>query len=316
MVGPGGDCPDEHTVAFVGGAALAARGAACATADVVALTGYAAPKRAISAWTDADDVLTFPSLAALQTVPVRVWMLENSELFVEAGLGPTEAAALLAARAQRVDDAIAVANGVFLASRVGIRVDRLGAPITLLSSATNCGELLNEIALDGDLSGNSGAPDLWDPAAINVYVMDAFTDARGEYCLPAVTGGPRNVIRLQPTALPSTLVHEIGHLAGLYVPWGQNARYAGHVDAINAFTKDNVMWGRLNLGTTAARTRLSLGQVYRMHFDKRSALVPGASTDCGCDPYGATCGYLSRDVRPLANARGKLPGSAAYCEAP
>ncbi|MEX2181574.1 MAG: hypothetical protein WD771_05990 [Gemmatimonadaceae bacterium] len=317
-IGGDGVCPSDHTVSFVRGGSLAARGQACVPTDLVALTGYAAPARG-QPWTDAADDQPFPTAAVWRPAKLRIWLLRHEEMFAAAGLSAGEVATILANRATQMDDAIGVANGILFAARAGLVVQRIAPPKVLLSSAINCSTLFDEIALDGDIAGTGSTPDLWDPNAINVYVMDAFTEARGQYCWPPEgSDAPHNVIRIQPNALPSTLAHELGHLAGLVVPWGENGRHTGHVDAIKGFAKDNLMWGRVNLETTAARTRLSLGQVYRMHFDPRSFFAAAAAPqlDCGCDPYAGACGLLSRDVRPIANAGGRLGASAAFCEAP
>lgn len=314
--GTAGDCPDEITVAFVRSGALASRDAGCTTSDVVRFTAYAAPKRSPFTWTTGSETVDFPTAAAPLAAPIRVWLLFNLDLFQRSGITATAAETILNDRGLDVDNSIGLANGIFYASRVGVRVDRVGTPTTILSTATNCQELLAQLELDDDRAGGAGAPDIWHPTAINVYVMDAFTGARGQFCMPKDPAEPKNVLRLQTNALRSTLTHEIGHLWGLYVPWGPTGRHTGHVDKIRAFAQDNVMWGYLNLGTTAARTRFSLGQVYRMHFDRRSFLAAGSTLDCGCDPFATTCTRLSQDVRPLALADGALGASANFCQAP
>lgn len=138
-----------------------------------------------------------------------------------------------------------------------------------------------------------------DPLKLNVYVIKALDNwpFRGYFCMPNV------VLLWRGNALSTTLVHELGHAMGLMAPWW------GHVDKVFGFSTDNVMFESAGTGSGyAERTRLTLGQAYRMHVDGRSWLKrPPDLSDgpniCPCDPYLATkCPPLRTDVRPMPSA--------------
>lgn len=317
IVGDAGNCPSEKTVSFVRGGALEPRQVGCATSDVVRLSAYAPPTRSAIAWTSSADIVDFPTVVALQAQEVRVWLLQNDEYFASSGFTSNAVDAIVLRREEFLVRSLEHANGVLFASRTGMRLEQVGPAVRVPSTATNCDELLAELALDDETTGVPDGIDVWRRDAINVYVMERYTGSRGQYCRPVGGAKPRNVIRLQePDALESSLAHEVGHMWGLVVPWGVNAKHTGHVDRINAFQQDNVMWAGVDLETTAPRTRFSIGQVYRMHFDQRSELATVPGTDCGCDPFAQTCGRLSREVRPISRSAGALGASLNACEAP
>ena len=138
-----------------------------------------------------------------------------------------------------------------------------------------------------------------DPAALNVYVLKSLADwpYRGLFCPPNV------LLVWRGLAVGTTLVHEFGHALGLTAPWW------GHVDNVFGFSTDNVMSATAGSGSGyAERTRLTLGQAYRMHVDgrswlKRSPDLSDGPNICPCDPYLATkCPPLRTDVRPMPSA--------------
>jgi hypothetical protein len=170
-----------------------------------------------------------------------------------------------------------------------------------------------------DPAGTGPQPDRWQRDAINVYLVsqEVSTDSKGKWCWGPTLRRLTNVIRYQRDAVVTTLAHELGHMFSLHVPWGNPpGEHVGHVDRFAGFAHDNVMFAMADLNSTAARTRLSVGQVYRMHFDRRSWLAPPTPADCGCDPYTSGCGYLSRDTRVIHKARADLETSPDFCPAP
>ncbi|HET9041215.1 MAG TPA: hypothetical protein VFN40_13640 [Gemmatimonadales bacterium] len=101
---------------------------------------------------------------------------------------------------------------------------------------------------------------------------------------------------------PSTLAHEIGHALGLVgvaaLPGGASGSYAGDVNELKLdpyLGTDNLMFsGVTDVG------QITVGEIYRMHFDKRSWLwgsksaAGGYPRECQADPVaGGPCPPLT-----------------------
>lgn len=156
--------------------------------------------------------------------------------------------------------------------------------------------LLPDVRSCGTLSA---LPEVAKPkaGALNVYMLAEVNGTlRGRFCDAA----PNVILLSWQHALSSTLVHEMGHALGLLT---QNN---GHVTSLFGFVNDNIMTTDAGAGAGEdRRTRLSLGQVYRMRLEGRSwinrdgGLNPGPLA-CPCDPYaGTVCPLLFADVRPV-----------------
>jgi hypothetical protein len=216
---------------------------------------------------------------------------------------------------RRLADLLGTANGVFQTNRVGVTLtwDRfIGA---LLDGAITCPEIQNFI----DPDGTGPQDDRWTSGAVNLYLVaqEVSTDSKGKWCWGPTLRRQTNVIRYQRDAVASTLSHELGHMFALHVPWGSPPEeHVGHVDRFAGFAHDNVMFAFADLNSTASRTRLSLGQVYRMHFDRRSWLAAGTPVDCACDPYASSCGHLSRDTRVIKKPKKDLDITPDFCPEP
>lgn len=313
-----GGCPADSTFAFVSRANLGQWDGTCTSDDVIVFSAYRPPMRWTQAWSNGTDAVDASANLGPMDREVRVWLMRNDASATLQSMSSAEASNAVDQRVEPIDDQIIVANGIFVESRVGVRLLRSQPAKQVVSSAVTCNQLLAGIAFDDDMTGNNGGLDLWHPDALNVYVTETVPDGRGEWCWwpnSTIPDHPRNVVRVGLDALMTTLAHEVGHFAGLYVPWGPAYQHTGHVDEFKGFAKDNVMQGGVDLTTTAGRTRLSLGQVFRMHFDVRSNLSDGLR-NCSCDPYGGICGRLSRDLRPIAKDKGTLDGPSQACNGP
>jgi hypothetical protein len=135
------------------------------------------------------------------------------------------------------------------------------------------------------------------PDTLNVYYPEFLTSrARGEYCYPLppqqdlYTAKMRNVVFVSfELKMESTLAHEIGHALGLIIPW----RLSGHVDDMNLRVPFPGYRGNLMDGGAEDITTITLGQIYRMHFDRLSwlnigfpaSVRPPSLRDCGVDVY-------------------------------
>jgi hypothetical protein len=300
----GAGCPPDSTYAFLERANLGDRQSACSSRRVIVFSASRPPMDWTNpAWTNAVDGIDARS-GALRDVPVQVWNLSV----------PGDR---VGAASDRMKELLTAASGLFANNRVGLKFtwDAVIHPLT--SSARTCRELHALINPD-----NEGDPDpsMWGSAVINVYWVgfDA-TDSRAKHCWGPAEAWPKNVIRIEMTedVLSHSLAHELGHVLGQYVPWGLSNQHMGHVDEFKGFAKDNMMYGNVNFGTTAARTRLSLGQVFRMHFDPRSWLaLPLTTNECGCDPYASICSRLSRDTRLIRKDKGTLDEESRGCSPP
>jgi hypothetical protein len=125
-----------------------------------------------------------------------------------------------------------------------------------------------------------------DPAKLNLYFVSElhyFYD--GLTCIgDSDPNSSRYVIFVADVQhAPSTLAHEIGHALGLVgvasLPQGVSGQYAGDVNELELgpyLGTDNLMFiGVSDVG------QITVGEIYRMHFDQRSWLWRGASAGAG-----------------------------------
>jgi hypothetical protein len=108
--------------------------------------------------------------------------------------------------------------------------------------------------------------------------------------------GDRNVIFIGTIANIASLAHELGHALSLF---GDTETW-GHVNGVDGFTDENVMWG----GGPATRDLFSLGQAFRFNVDIHSRLNvngvrTGATRDCPAKSATVDCPALGLDwTRP------------------
>jgi hypothetical protein len=153
-------------------------------------------------------------------------------------------------------------------NRVGIRFFPAGVFVhghmEALDQATACKtETINAyLASDHDITLQ---PDLF-----VVFVPEITSQKQGFACLQ-VSGQVGRVIYLSwKQYLPTTAVHEVGHMLSLMAPWIGSGN--GHANAIGSFRQDNLMWNSTDLEIRAHRSRFSIGQIFRMNLHTESWL--------------------------------------------
>jgi len=205
-------------------------------------------------WTDGEDICEIHLLAPFK-IKLEIWVVNADR----------EAFAELAAQH---------ANDVLHKERMGVVLDY---SVTNVSSWTNASKFL-QFALNDDhervqesstgITNPADSALAFNPAAINVYLVDEV----GKRTLSSAgvsgfEGGATNkghtdtfgvrTIGMGSTVGADLLVHELGHCFRL-----------DHTDAAaDDFAKTNVMWS-----DSSSRKYLSEGQVFRAHFDEKSAL--------------------------------------------
>jgi len=170
------------------------------------------------------------------------------------------------------EDQIETATRVFANVGSGITLD-----ITIsdrgLESSTNQSEYYCNQSSANAVRGLSG----YDPKSINVYYVASIWGSYQAITCPNPNdaGGAWNIIFIQQFATPNALAHELGHALGLNrtATFGEKEMRTGDIDELDigrAFGDNNLM-NYQNL----APTSLTIGQIYRMHFDVRSWLNEG-----------------------------------------
>ena len=135
------------------------------------------------------------------------------------------------------------------------------------------------------------------PDTLNVYYAESLRSAqRGQYCYPldpgpkAHSAANRDVVFVSlDIKMESTLAHEIGHALGLIIPLD----LSGHVDEMSLQVPFPGHRGNLMDGGAEDITNITLGQIYRMHFDSLSwlnvglppSVRPPSLRDCGEKVY-------------------------------
>jgi len=232
-------------------------------------------------WTnDADDEDSV-TLKPTVDVPVRVWIANP------------------AAANKAVDD-MARANLVYERNKVGIQFVPKYEDVPADSV-----EVINDaivITEDGEFKCRK-LRELQQSAfyvtkTLNVYyVKEAIT---GRNCAITQPNGDGNITFIGSAANRATLAHEFGHAFGL-----RPMDAGGHTDGLPGFGSTNLMFGN----GTAARKRLTAGQVFRMntHADQwggtmliENGLRPGPGRKCPPDsppptPSNEQCPPLDAD---------------------
>jgi len=218
-----------------------------------------------------------------KTVGIEVWTTADVDPSVLAPL---------------VDDEIDEANAIFHHNRVGLRLVRDptirlhpgSPPVPSRCDGPDYKAEPGWMAPAGPFPTNLLVV-LYAPTVTGLGAKSTVFTRRGLFCRP-------NVILINRLdRVPTTLAHEVGHALGLVEPWGLTW---GHTNAFTGLRPaQNLMHD-----ASSERRHLSLGQIYRMHHDRRSWLTQPLFTpglDCGCDPYSSgppgNCPTLVADFR-------------------
>jgi hypothetical protein len=217
------------------------------------------------------------ALESAKPVNVTVWIVE--------GVVPAD---------QVVED-VRVARGRFVDLGTGLMLpapdvkdfptERL-AEAPGLSSKASCALASNLAALKDDPLDNLDKPG-FDEGRLNIYYITQFditTAAPAGLTCADPTGSLPPVIFIdgEVTSSPAVLSHELGHALGLIrsipLPGGGYGSF-GHTNEVILdpyFTRDNLMRsGGIFVG------QITLGQIYRMHFDELSWLWRGEPASGG-----------------------------------
>jgi hypothetical protein len=123
---------------------------------------------------------------------------------------------------------------------------------------------------------------LYDPAKINVYYVRGFSPSAGSPMGLTCFGTPYNHPNIifvdgDVTSAPYALAHELGHALGLQrsasIPGSGGSTYPGHSNELDLdpyLRSDNLMQS----GATFVG-QITVGEIYRMHFDQLSWLWHG-----------------------------------------
>jgi len=143
----------------------------------------------------------------------------------------------------------------------------------------------------------------YDAERINVYyVASIWGPYEGLTCQnPNDAGGAWDILFIQNGATPNVLAHELGHALGLNrtATFGVTEMRTGDSDELDmgrAFGDNNLMnYHKLD------PTSLTIGQIYRMHFDVRSWLHKGKAAVAGGYPRQCQDSPVAEgDCPPLA----------------
>jgi hypothetical protein len=230
-----------------------------------------APDLPNTQWTDAADLLSRPTLPGMVTVPLSVW-------YYVAESEPE----------QRGAHDLEEANAIYAANLAGItfsiRQTHLMGVDALYGGDAYC----------TNIRGSLSAFDP-DPGRLNVVYVRAIdwnSDPFGWTC-PKTTGVDDVVLIAWSRPNVTALAHELAHTLGFASPpfeWSSS----GHVNGFAGFDASNLMWITGLVSVNDEQSQLTLGQVYRMHVDRRSWInradlrSHGKRADCPCDPEDDT----------------------------
>ncbi len=226
-------------------------------------------------------------------VNVKIWVVANPS--PTGAQTPAQAQAQAQARAVALtasDGEVVTPRRVFAESGTGIELvfssDVFPSPgfarINDLYASASC-DLLTDL---------TGLPAGYDAAKLNVYYVDGLQGNRaGLNCYDTGPGGSgQNVMFVAGNTYYSAmqLAHELGHAMGLLqsgpLPGGGTAA-VGHVDEMLLdpwLATDNLM------RTASDEVRqVTLGQTYRMHYDKLSWKWSGPSAPTAANGYPREC---------------------------
>lgn len=215
------------------------------------------------------------------------------------------------------NDEIDYANTVFSDNRVGIRLDPVDVqtvpPPTTPGVETNVTDCT---AGDRITGGQDHLP--VSEAMLHIYLVDG-TGTVDAFTCAASKDRPQPVIYLAAGHSGTILVHEISHALGLVLPG------AGHTDEIKGFDAADVMAGGYADTDDVWRSRLTVGQVFRMNADSgswlnsakdlvgnrlRESTAPQLGCQCGYDDPPSTppgwCPRLSDDIARIRGGLGSL----------
>ena len=220
-------------------------------------------------------------------LPVRIWMVSNGD--------PVEEAI--------ITDNPAEVSALYRSNRTGIAVGTIGSPTAIADIyllGNPCSEAKKQLA-HANLKFD-------DPTVVHVFYMSASQSegyGRGWHCRTPADSADLIFVYTK-FYLPNTLAHEAGHALGLRGSMALGGHTNDYEGYITGFHPTNLMWGWVDDEMIAAdRDHISLGQVFRMSFDKESWLnLPNSGTqsayslDCGNTDSDNPCPRLCRDVSP------------------
>jgi len=207
------------------------------------------------------------SLKPARDLPVTVWIVENvlPQADVTTEVGQT--------RSLYIDKG----TGLLITPTIKHFPSPLPTDFKDLDSWASC-DLADKLAATAN-SPTQGANAMYDPDRINVYYIRGFSPLAGSPMALTCFGGPSDHPEIifvdgQIPAAPYALAHELGHSLGLQrsstVPTTGGTTYPGHVNELELdqyLRSDNLM----RSGATLVG-QITIGQIYRMHFDELSWL--------------------------------------------
>jgi hypothetical protein len=272
----------------------------CSQREMVVFAGGHAPTPLSPAAGDLSPIQ--PTLPDAAVLTLAVWV---------EGPGPTPKEKVEAQdRLNNADFVLGKTQQIFDALGAGIKLDYtlnqlphvIPGPVDHLLDDATC-DIAKKL-MDGLSSGGAMAA-MQDPARLNVYFVGYIHgDPDGWTCYGDKDPNKSRYVILVSKVVhtPSTLAHEIGHALGLLMratlPDGTPSPDDGDVNELKLdpyLPVDNLMYS--GVGDVA---QITVGEVYRMHFDKHSWLWHGVTgsggypRQCQADPVvGGPCPPLT-----------------------